>query len=128
MASPARTSPSASSCPSAPSTTTWVGSTTSSGSPAGPSWPRSSIATPDVRTLTAAEAAAEVRPDDSIGLPLGPGQPIAYLEALGERTDWTGLEVYGALLSVFTELFSHPNVSYLSGFFGPLERMLLDAG
>ena len=40
--------------------------------------------------------------------------------ALGGRTDWDELRIGGALLTVFTEVFSHPNVHYLSGFFGAL--------
>ena len=78
--------------------------------------------------LTAADAAALIRPDDALGLPLGPGQPPAFLRTLGERTDWTNLQVYGALLAVGTELFTRKGVHYLSGFFGPLERALLPAG
>jgi acyl-CoA hydrolase len=50
------------------------------------------------------------------------------MAALGKRDDWQRLDVYGALLFVGTELFNHPNVHYLSGFFGPLERALRDAG
>ena len=80
------------------------------------------------RTLTPDEAAAEVRPTDSIGMPLGPGQPPAFLEALGRRTDWEHLRIGGALLTVLSDLFTHPNVHYLSGFYGPLERLLRDAG
>jgi acyl-CoA hydrolase len=78
--------------------------------------------------LTANEAAALLRPADSLGMPLGPGQPPAFLEALGGRTDWEHLRVGGALLTVLTDLFSHPNVHYLSGFYGPLERLLRDTG
>ncbi len=78
--------------------------------------------------LSADEAAALVRPTDSLGIPLGPGQPPALLEALGRRTDWEHLRIGGALLTVLTDVFSHPNVHYLSGFFGPLERLLRDSG
>src|SRR5215212_3994246 len=74
------------------------------------------------------QAAARVEAADTLGIPLGTGQPAAFLQALGERDDWTELRVYGALLLVGTELFNHPNVHYLSGFFGPLERGLRDAG
>jgi acyl-CoA hydrolase len=81
-----------------------------------------------VQKLGAVEAAALVRPVDTLALPLGPTQPPRFLEALGKRTDWENLSVFGALLTVFTELFSHPNVNYLSGFFGPLERILRDTG
>ncbi|MDT5336788.1 MAG: hypothetical protein QOD90_2293 [Mycobacterium sp.] len=78
--------------------------------------------------LTAEQAAARLETTDTLGIPLGPGQPPAFLRALGERTDWTDLRVYGALLAVGTELFSRPGVHYLSGFFGPLERALRDSG
>jgi len=78
--------------------------------------------------LSADEAAARVAAVDSIGMPLGPGQPPGFLEALGRRTDWEDLRINGALLSVFTDLFTHPNVHYLSGFYGPLERILRDSG
>lgn len=81
-----------------------------------------------MQRVTADEAAQLVHPVDTLGMPLGPGQPIAFLEALGRRTDWEHLRIGGALLTVFTDLFSHPNVHYLSGFFGPLDRMLRDAG
>jgi acyl-CoA hydrolase len=36
--------------------------------------------------------------------------------------------VGSALLLVGTKLFNHPNVHYLSGFFGPIERALRDSG
>ncbi|CAN5871538.1 hypothetical protein BH10ACT9_BH10ACT9_47750 [soil metagenome] len=78
--------------------------------------------------LTAEQAASRLGITDTLGMPLGPGQPPAFLRALGERDDWTDLRVYGALLAVGTELFSRPGVHYLSGFFGPLERALRDSG
>ena len=82
----------------------------------------------DATTLEPQEAAARVEASDTLGIPLGTGQPAAFLQALGARDDWSELRVYGALLLVGTELFNHPNVHYLSGFFGPLERGLRDAG
>jgi acyl-CoA hydrolase len=78
--------------------------------------------------LTAEQAAARLKSIDTLGIPLGPGQPPAFLRALGERGDWTDLRVYGALLAVLTELFSRPGVHYLSGFYGPMERALRDMG
>ena len=78
--------------------------------------------------LSADEAAALVRPVDTVGMPLGPGQPPSFLEALGRRTDWEHLRIGGALLTVLTDLFTHPNVHYLSGFYGPLDRLLRDGG
>lgn len=78
--------------------------------------------------LTADQAAARLACQDTLGIPLGPGQPPAFLRALGLREDWTDLQVYGALLAVGTDLFSRTGVHYLSGFFGPLERALLASG
>ncbi|MGV0745106.1 acetyl-CoA hydrolase/transferase family protein [Mycolicibacterium sp. XJ870] len=78
--------------------------------------------------LTPEAAAMRLETADTLGMPLGPGQPPAFLRALGMRTDWTDLRVYGALLAVGTELFSRKGVHYLSGFYGPLERALRDAG
>lgn len=74
------------------------------------------------------QAVAAVRPSDSLGIPLGPGQPGGFLHALGEREDWEELTVFGALLGDLYAVFTRPNVRYLSGFFGPAERFLRDSG
>src|SRR3954454_9606739 len=50
------------------------------------------------------------------------------MAALGERGDWSDLRIYGALLLAWSEAFKHPNVHYLSGFFGPVDRALRDQG
>lgn len=78
--------------------------------------------------LTAVEAAALIRPVDDVGVPLGPGHPVGLLHAMGERTDWERLDVSGALLTDLYVLFTLPNVRFLSGFFGPIERGYRDAG
>ena len=78
--------------------------------------------------LTVEQAVARVHVSDAIGFGLATGQPPAFLKALGERDDWQELRLYGALLSVWTEAFKHPKVHYLSGFYGPMERMLRDSG
>lgn len=78
--------------------------------------------------LSPADAATLVGSTDTLGIPLATGQPPAFMAALGERSDWDDLRVYGALLGVGTQLFNHPSVHYLSGFFGPFERALRDAG
>jgi len=78
--------------------------------------------------ISAIEAAALLRDDDSLGIPLGPGQPPAFMAALGERDDWTDLRVYGSHLAVDTDLFSRPGVHYLSTFFAARDRALRDAG
>ena len=78
--------------------------------------------------MDADQAAALLLPADTLGMPLGTGQPVGFLEALGRRSDWQELRIGGALLTVLSEVFSHPNVHYLSGFYGPIERLLRDSG
>lgn len=80
------------------------------------------------RSLSPTETAALLRPDDTLAVPLGPGQPTALLHALGARDDWSGLRVLGALLVDLFPLFARPGVRLYSGFYGPVERALLAAG
>lgn len=61
-------------------------------------------------------------------MPLGTGQPLAFLEALGRRTDWQDLTVFCALLTGLFPLFAQKGVHLRSGFFGPAERALRAAG
>ena len=81
-----------------------------------------------MKICSAAEAAARLKPVDSLALPLGPGIPGAFLDALGERDDWKQLTVFAALLTQPHRLFTRSGVRLLSGFFGPVERALRAAG
>jgi acyl-CoA hydrolase len=81
-----------------------------------------------VEELDAAGAAARVRDADTLAVPLGPGQPAALLHALGERERFERLEVFAALLVDLFPLFTRPGVTLRSGFYGPAERALRDAG
>ncbi|MEX0768939.1 MAG: acetyl-CoA hydrolase/transferase C-terminal domain-containing protein [Microthrixaceae bacterium] len=81
-----------------------------------------------LRVQTAAEAAAFLNPTDDLAVGLGPAHPNAFLHALGERSDWENLQVSGALLTDLYAVFMQPAVHFRSGFFGPAERMLRDAG
>jgi len=74
------------------------------------------------------DAVAAIRTSDTLAVPLGPGVPGGFLHALGERDDFEQLEVFGALLPDLYQLFRRPGVHYRSGFFGPAERFLRDAG
>jgi len=74
------------------------------------------------------EAAALVRPVDTLAVPLGPGQPSALLHALSARDDFEVLRVFGALMLELYPLFTKKTVHLLSGFYGPAERLLLAAG
>ena len=73
-------------------------------------------------------AVAAVRSIDTLAVPLGPGVPGGFLHALGERDDFEQLDVFGALLPDLYQLLTRTGVHYRSGFFGPAERFLRDAG
>ena len=76
-------------------------------------------------------AVAAVRPVDSLAVPLGPGAPSEFLHALGKDTPedfFTSLTVFGALLPDLYSIFMKRGVHLKSGFFGPAERFLRDAG
>jgi acyl-CoA hydrolase len=77
---------------------------------------------------SAADAAALIRPVDSLAIGLGPCQPASFLGALGARDDFERLSVFGALLTGLHPLFTRRGVTLLSGFFGPVERGLRSAG
>jgi acyl-CoA hydrolase len=80
------------------------------------------------REMSATDAAALVRPTDRVAVPLGPGAPSELLHAMGERDDWEHLEVFGGLLLDLFALFTKKGVRYVSGFFGPAERLLIESG
>jgi acyl-CoA hydrolase len=76
------------------------------------------------KVRTAAEAAALLRSRDLLCLPLGPGQPAALLEALGERDDFEDLSIFCALLLAPHAVLFKPGVRVMSGFYGPVERAI----
>ncbi len=47
---------------------------------------------------------------DTLGLPVGPGQPAAFLHALGERDDFEELVVFSALLGDLFRVFTRRGV------------------
>ncbi len=79
-------------------------------------------------TLSPDEAAALIRPVDTIGFGLGPANPDAFLSALGRRDDWEDLVLGGALLLGLYEVLGKPGVSYRCGFYGPAERLFAAQG
>lgn len=81
-----------------------------------------------MRRCNPEEAAALLRPRDTMSLGFGPAQPFALLEAMGKRDGWEDLTVFGGLLGQLYPVFTKPGVHLLSGFFGPAERALRDAG
>ncbi|MCP4006509.1 MAG: 4-hydroxybutyrate CoA-transferase [bacterium] len=81
-----------------------------------------------MKEVRATDAADQVRGVDTLAIPLGPGQPPDFLQALGERERFEDLSVFGALLIDLFPLFTRPGVTLHSGFYGPAERVLRDAG
>ena len=80
-------------------------------------------------TLAAPEAAARVLPADTLGIPLGTGQPPAFLRGARRARRTGGAARLRARCSRSGPSSSRrPGVHYLSGFFGPFERALRDAG
>jgi acyl-CoA hydrolase len=81
------------------------------------------------RALRTPRAAADLlRPQDSVAVPIATGQPAAFLAALGERQDWKDLVVFGGLLTEPYTVLQRPGVRLISGFYGPVERMLHGSG
>jgi acyl-CoA hydrolase len=79
--------------------------------------------------LCSARAAVErLGRDDTLAAPIATGQPAAFLAALGERDDWRNLVMFGGLLIEPYSFLQHPGVRFISGFFGPIERMMQAAG
>ena len=58
----------------------------------------------DPTISTIEDAVARIGATDTIGVPLGPGQPGAFLHGLGARDDYSGLTISGALLVDFYEM------------------------
>ena len=81
-----------------------------------------------MKRCTADEAVARLHPEDTLAVPLGPGQPVGVLQALAGRDDWKSLTVFAGLLCQLFPVFARPGVHLRSAFFGPAERALQAAG
>jgi acyl-CoA hydrolase len=80
------------------------------------------------KQLDAAAAAALIRPRDVLLCGFVAGQPVALLEAIGERSDLEDVVLYCGILGRPYALLRNPGVRVVSGFFGPVERMARAAG
>jgi len=65
---------------------------------------------------------------DSLSIPLATGQPMALMNALGQRKNWSRLELFCGLLSFPYPILLNPNVYTKSGYYGPIERYLNEQG
>lgn len=78
--------------------------------------------------MSVENAVALVQSQDTLAVPLGPGVPGGFMHALGARSDFTNLQIFGALMPDLYAVLALPGVHYRSGFFGPAERFLRDSG
>ncbi len=83
---------------------------------------------PRGRRLAVEEAAQLIEPRDAVVCGFAAGQPVGLLEALGARTDLEEVTLYTGLLIRPYALLHNPGVRVMSGFFGPIERAVRDAG
>ncbi len=72
-----------------------------------------------------ADVVALIRPVDTMAVPIAIGQPQAFLHALAERNDYTDLSIFSGLVIQPYAVLQQPGVRLISGFFGPMERMLV---
>jgi acyl-CoA hydrolase len=69
-----------------------------------------------------------LRPDDVVAAPIAGGQPAGFLTTLAERDDWRDFTLFSGLLIAPYAVLTNPNVRMISGFYGPIERMLRSMG
>src|SRR5262245_28050549 len=74
------------------------------------------------------EAVDLIRPDDTLAAPIATGQPAAFLDALAQRNDYRNLTVFSGLLIEPYPVLRQPGVRLISGFYGPIERLLKSTG
>lgn len=65
---------------------------------------------------------------DKLATSIGAGQPRSLLNALSEKKDIESLEIFTGLCAFPYPLFTNEKVEVISGYYGPMERMLNDMG
>jgi acyl-CoA hydrolase len=74
------------------------------------------------------EAIDLILPEDTVAAPIATGQPATFLNALAQRDDYRNLTIFTGLLIEPYPVLQQPGVHLISGFYGPVERMLKAAG
>lgn len=69
-----------------------------------------------------------VDPSDVLATPIATGQAAGFLGTLAARTDWKDLTLFSGLLIEPYPVLMHPGVKLVSGFYGPVERMVRGMG
>jgi acyl-CoA hydrolase len=74
------------------------------------------------------DAVGLITPEDTIAAPILTGQPAGFLAALAERNDYRNLSIFTGLLTEPYAVLQQPGVHLISGFYGPIERLLKSMG
>jgi acyl-CoA hydrolase len=69
-----------------------------------------------------------IQPKDSLCTSIAAGQPRALLNHLSNKKDIEALHIFTGLCAFPYPLFTNPKVHVTSGYYGPIERMLNEAG
>jgi acyl-CoA hydrolase len=77
---------------------------------------------------TARQAVDLLRIDDVVCAGIATAQPTSLFNALAERDDYRGLTIFTAILLQPYPVALQPGVRVVSGFYGPIERMLKASG
>ena len=77
---------------------------------------------------TVREAVDLIKVDDTLAAPIATGQPAAFLAGLAERSDYRNLTIFTGLLIEPYAVLQQPGVRLISGFYGPIDRMLKSMG
>lgn len=79
-----------------------------------------------LRTLR--EAVDLINVEDTLAAPIATGQPAAFLSSLAERSDYRNLTIFTGLIIEPYAVLQQPGVHLISGFYGPIDRMLKSMG
>ncbi len=69
-----------------------------------------------------------IRPKDSLSASIAGGQPRTLFNALSDLKEIEELKIFTGLLAFPYPILSNPKVMLTSGYYGPIERMLNEAG
>ncbi len=69
-----------------------------------------------------------IQPKDFISTPIGAGQPRNLLNHLSNLKNIEELKLFTGLLAFPYPILTHPKIQTISGYYGPIERMLNQSG
>jgi hypothetical protein len=69
-----------------------------------------------------------IRPKDRLAASIAGGQPRALLNHLSNKTEVEDIRIFTGLCAFPYPFFANPKVSVISGYYGPIDRMLNEMG